>query len=66
MTEAATGGYRVWECAVCGFMYDEARGWPEEGIAPGTRWDEVPDDWLCPECGVCKADFVMLEVTVSA
>lgn len=66
MTEPALAGYRVWECAVCGWMYDEARGCPEEGLAPGTRWAEVPDDWRCPECGVSKADFVMLEVTVSA
>ena len=42
--------------------YDEALGWPEDGIEPGTRWDDVPDDWLCPECGVGKEDFDMIEI----
>ncbi|OHC51260.1 MAG: rubredoxin, partial [Pseudomonadales bacterium RIFCSPLOWO2_02_FULL_63_210] len=36
-------------------------GWPDEGIAAGTPWSEVPDDWLCPDCGVCKADFELQE-----
>jgi rubredoxin-NAD+ reductase len=48
-------------CVVCGFIYDEAAGWPAEGIAPGTRWSDVPDWWTCPDCGVGKADFDMLE-----
>ncbi|WP_162634819.1 FAD-dependent oxidoreductase [Pseudomonas putida] len=48
-----------WECLVCGFIYDEAAGIPQDGIAPGTRWEDVPDDWYCPECGVGKADFDM-------
>lgn len=54
--------YKVWECVVCGFIYDESAGLPDEGIAAGTRWEEVPDDWLCPECGVGKLDFEMIEV----
>ena len=46
MTEvAATTIYRTWMCVVCGFIYDEAKGLPEEGIAPGTRWEDVPDTW---------------------
>ena len=49
-----------WQCIVCGFIYDEAEGWPEEGIAPGTRWEDVPDDWECPDCGVGKDDFEMI------
>lgn len=53
---------KVWICEICGFVYDEAEGFPEEGIAPGTAWDDVPDDWLCPDCGVGKADFYMQEV----
>ena len=57
--------YRVWECQVCAFVYDEAKGWPDDGIAPGTRWEDVPDDWLCPECGVGKADFEMIVVGTS-
>ena len=51
----------TWECLVCGFIYDEAAGRPEDGIAAGTRWEDVPDDWYCPECGVGKADFDMIE-----
>ncbi|UTA47257.1 FAD-dependent oxidoreductase [Simiduia sp. 21SJ11W-1] len=51
--------YLIWECLVCGFIYDEAEGWPDDGIAPGTRWADVPDDWFCPDCGVGKEDFEM-------
>ncbi|WP_133501358.1 rubredoxin [Cognatilysobacter terrigena] len=54
--------YRTWMCVVCGFIYDEAKGLPEEGIAPGTRWEDVPDTWTCPDCGVTKDDFEMTEV----
>ncbi len=50
-----------WECIVCGLVYDESLGWPDDGIAPGTRWEDVPADWLCPDCGVGKADFELLE-----
>tara|TARA_B100001093_G_scaffold191014_1_gene183512 strand:- start:1389 stop:1553 length:165 start_codon:yes stop_codon:yes gene_type:complete len=53
---------KTWQCIVCGFVYDEAEGWEEDGIPPGTPWDEVPEDWLCPECGVGKIDFEMMEV----
>ncbi len=52
-------GTRAWMCLVCGFVYYEALGLPEEGIPPGTPWDDIPDTWCCPECGVEKADFVM-------
>ncbi len=57
-------GVRVkkWQCVVCGFIYDEAEGWPEDGIAPGTAWDDVPEDWECPDCGVGKEDFEMIEI----
>jgi len=47
---------------MCGFIYEEEKGWPEEGIAPGTRWEDVPADWLCPECGASKATFQMVEL----
>ncbi|WP_233264114.1 rubredoxin [Lysobacter panacisoli] len=57
---AATTTYRTWMCVVCGFIYDEALGLPEEGIAPGTRWEDVPDTWTCPDCGVTKDDFEMM------
>jgi rubredoxin len=54
--------YKKYMCLLCGYVYDEAQGWPEDGIAAGTRWAEVPDTWLCPDCGAAKADFVMMEV----
>ncbi len=53
---------KKWICEICGFIYDEEKGLLEEGIAPGTAWDDIPDDWLCPECGVGKADFSMVPV----
>lgn len=52
---------RSWECVLCGFVYDEAQGLPEDGIAPGTRWEDVPADWTCPDCAAPKADFSELE-----
>ena len=51
---------KTWMCLVCGLIYDEAEGWPDDGIVPGTRWEDVPSDWTCPECGVGKADFEMV------
>ena len=56
---------RKWQCAVCGFEYDEGIGMPEHGVPAGTSWEDVPDSWVCPDCGVGKADFDML-VTVLA
>ena len=54
--------YRKWECVICGFIYDEAEGWPDDGIPAGTPWDSVPEDWECPDCGTSKYDFDMVEV----
>lgn len=53
---------RKWMCVVCGFIYDEAEGMPEEDIAPGTRWEDIPDTWTCPDCGAPKDDFEMVEI----
>jgi rubredoxin len=53
---------KKYTCVVCGFVYDEAAGDPEHGIAPGTRWQDVPESWSCPDCGVAKADFEMVEI----
>lgn len=53
--------YKTWMCVVCGFIYSEAEGLPEEGIDPGTRWSDIPEDWTCPDCGVTKDDFEMIE-----
>lgn len=55
-------GTRAWMCLVCGYVYYEAIGIPEDGIAPGTAWESIPDTWTRPECGVSKADFVMVEL----
>ena len=46
-----------WQCTVCGYIYDEDEGDPENGIAPGTRWQDLPDDWVCPDCGEPKESF---------
>jgi rubredoxin len=53
---------KKWQCEVCGFIYDEAVGIPEDGIAPGTQWEDVPEDWTCPDCGAPKSDFKMVEI----
>ena len=45
-------------CELCGYVYDEEKGDPENGIAPGTKWEDVPDDFVCPLCGVPKDEFV--------
>ena len=53
---------KTWLCKVCGFVYREAHGLPEEGIPPGTPWSAIPDDWACPDCGLIKAEFEMEEI----
>lgn len=58
----AEAAFRMWQCRTCGYVYDEAEGAPEEGLAPGTRWEDIPDDWVCPACGTPKADFDMVVV----
>lgn len=54
--------YKTYVCAVCGFVYEEEKGLPEEGIPPGTRWEDVPDTWQCPDCSANKSDFEMEEI----
>ena len=49
-------------CLICGLIYDEAEGWPDDGIEPGTKWDNVPENWACPDCGAGKEDFDMIEI----
>lgn len=44
-------------CDICGWVYDEAAGDPENGIAPGTRFEELPADFVCPICGVGRENF---------
>lgn len=53
----------VWECQVCGFQYDEEEGMPDHGIEPGTRWEDIPDSWECPDCGVKKDSFEMVKIS---
>lgn len=54
--------YKVWMCIICGWIYEEEKGCPEEGLAPGTRWEDVPEFWVCPDCGAGKEDFEMIEI----
>ncbi|BCX82317.1 hypothetical protein MIT9_P1903 [Methylomarinovum caldicuralii] len=53
--------YKKYVCVVCGYIYDESEGDPDSGLPPGTRFEDIPDDWVCPECGVTKDDFEPLE-----
>jgi rubredoxin len=48
-------------CELCGYVYDEAKGDPDEGIPAGTKWEDVPDDWECPDCGAGKDAFELEE-----
>jgi rubredoxin len=60
MSEQATN--RTFMCLICGWIYDETVGVPDEGIPAGTRWEDVPMNWTCPECGARKEDFEMVEL----
>lgn len=53
---------KTYMCLICGWIYDEEAGVPEDGISPGTPWEAVPETWVCPECGAGKADFDMVEI----
>jgi rubredoxin len=48
---------KKYTCVVCGWVYDPAVGVPDAGIEPGTAFDDLPDDFVCPECGAGKEDF---------
>jgi rubredoxin len=54
--------FKRWQCVLCAFVYDEAAGLPDDGIAPGTRWADVPESFGCPDCAAQKSDFEMIEV----
>ena len=58
----SSAGTKKYMCLICGFVYEEAAGLPEEGIEPGTRWEDIPLSWRCPDCGAGKEDFEMVEV----
>jgi rubredoxin len=53
---------KAYMCVICGFVYEEAKGVPDQGIAPGTLWKDVPENWTCPDCGAPKSDFEMVEI----
>jgi len=44
-------------CTICGYVYNPEQGDPDNGVDPGTKWEDVPDDWECPVCGASKDDF---------
>ena len=50
-----------YKCTVCGYIYDPAIGDPDNGIQAGTTFESLPDDWICPECGVGKEEFELIE-----
>lgn len=52
---------KSYQCLICNFIYSEELGMPEDGIKPGTKWEDIPDDWRCPDCNVTKADFELIE-----
>lgn len=54
--------FRTYMCLICGWIYSEELGLPDEGIAPGTLWKDVSADWTCPECGARKEDFEMVSI----
>jgi len=54
-------GNRRYRCANCGLIYEEALGLPEDGLPPGTRFEDIPDDWYCPQCGAEKSGFELVE-----
>ncbi|MFW5730858.1 MAG: rubredoxin [Desulfonatronovibrionaceae bacterium] len=46
-----------WVCEICGYVYDPAEGDPDNGVAAGTKFEDLPDDWVCPVCGATKDNF---------
>lgn len=53
---------RQWICLNCGYIYRQELGDPDGGVPPGTAWEDVPDDWRCPDCTASKSDFDMMEI----
>ncbi len=51
---------KQWTCVYCGYVYDQAAGDPDNGIPPGTPWDEIPEGWCCPMCSSDKSDFELV------
>lgn len=53
--------FRKWVCQTCGDIFDEELGAPDDAIPPGTSFDDLPEDWVCPTCGSQKGDFILME-----
>ncbi|HIF54151.1 MAG TPA: rubredoxin [Methylococcaceae bacterium] len=52
---------KKYKCKLCGHIYDEAQGDARSGVAPGTAWADLPDDWECPKCGAIKIMFIEMK-----
>ena len=52
--------FKRYLCVVCGYIYEEEAGDPDSNLAPGTRWEDIPEDWTCPDCGASKDDFELI------
>lgn len=52
---------QAYQCTVCGYTYNPEDGDPDSGITPGTPFEAIPEDWVCPVCGAQKSDFVPLQ-----
>ncbi|GAB3377499.1 rubredoxin [Spongiibacter taiwanensis] len=52
---------RRYQCRFCSHIYDEREGDPDNGVPPGTRFEDIPDSWCCPECGATKDDYDLIE-----
>jgi rubredoxin len=54
--------FKKYMCLICGYIYDEEKGDSKAGLAPGTRWEDVPLSWRCPDCGAGREEFEMAEI----
>jgi rubredoxin len=61
-SDPASAIMKAYMCVICGYVYEEEKGDPNAGLAPGTRWEDVPLSWRCPDCGAGKEDFEMVEI----
>ncbi len=52
--------FKKYLCVICGHIYDEELGDSDSNLAPGTRWEDIPEDWVCPDCGATKEDFELM------
>lgn len=53
---------KAYMCVICGYIYEVEKGDPDNGVPPGTPWEEIPLSWRCPDCGADKEDFEMVEI----